>query len=321
MNLPTRPLGQSDLQITPLGVGPAPIGSTESWRIYWGPQDERDAVRTIHAALDCGVNWIDTAPFYGWGRAETLVGRALQGRRGSALVFTKCGTLPSGSGGWRECLTPESIRQEVEQSLRRLQTDYVDLLQFHDPDPATPIEESWMEVQRLIQAGKVRYAGLSNHPIELIERAQALAPVTSNQHQLSMLHREAERTILPYSREHRIGFLAWSPLASGFLTDGFDLAALDPHDFRRRHPFAQPDAHARLARLRVALGQLAAERGRSLADLALAWALSRPGLTGAIVGVRSPREASALAGMADAWLASTDLAAIEQELADWEVGA
>src|SRR5262245_1539954 len=143
MNLPLRSLGQSDLAITPVGIGTAPIGSSAAWRIYWGYQDERDAIRAIQTALDRGINWIDTAPFYGWGRAEALVGQAVAGRRDKVLLFTKCGTLPDGQGGWVECLTPASIRQEVDQSLGRLRTDYLDLLQLHDPDPHTPIEESW----------------------------------------------------------------------------------------------------------------------------------------------------------------------------------
>src|SRR5258708_174542 len=116
MPIQTRPLGQTDLRITPVGIGTAPLGSTPAWPIYWGPQDEQDAIRAIHTAIDCGVNWIDTAPFYGWGRAEALIGQALLGKRDAVLVFTKCGTLPDRHGGWVECLTPESIRQEVEVS-------------------------------------------------------------------------------------------------------------------------------------------------------------------------------------------------------------
>src|SRR2546429_2391286 len=142
MNLIPRTLGQSDLHITPVGIGTAPIGSTSSWRIYWGPQDEDEAIRTIEAALDLGVNWIDTAPFYGWGRAEQILGQPLLGKRDKAYIFTKCGTLRNEQGGEREDLSPASIRHAVETSLRNFKTDYIDLYQFHDPDPNTPIEES-----------------------------------------------------------------------------------------------------------------------------------------------------------------------------------
>ena len=153
MRLKTRSLGKSDLRITRVGVGTAPVGSTPEWRVYWGPQDEKVAIKTIQTAIDLGVNWIDTAPFYGWGRAEQIVGKAIKGRRDEVHIFTKCGTLPDGKGGWSENLKPESIRRELKESLQRLQTDYVDLYQFHDPDPRTPIEESWKEMQHLIDQG------------------------------------------------------------------------------------------------------------------------------------------------------------------------
>src|SRR5438477_9975082 len=146
----TRRLGQSDLNITKVGIGTAPIGSTPEWSVNWGPQDESEAVWAIEVAIDLGVNWIDTAPFYGWGRAEEIVGKALRGKRDRVYIFTKCGTLPDGQGGWRDDLSPASIRREVEASLRRLHTDYIDLYQFHDPDPRTPIEESWEAMQLLI---------------------------------------------------------------------------------------------------------------------------------------------------------------------------
>jgi len=318
VTLLTRPLGQSALTITSVGIGTAPIGSTPAWRVYWGPQDERDAIRAIHTALDCGVNWIDTAPFYGWGRAESLIGQAVQGRRDQVLLFTKCGTLADGQGGWRECLTPDSIRQEVETSLRNLRTDYLDLLQFHDPDPHTPIEESWREVQRLIQERKVRYAGLSNHPIDLMTRAMALAPITSNQHQYNLLQRTVEADVLPYSARHGIGFLAWSPLASGFLTDAFDLDALDPQDFRRRHPYAEPSRYAKLTALKRILRTIADDHQKTLADLAIAWALRQPAVTGVIVGIRNAREATAMVGGTSWRLTAEELATIEQALGGWD---
>jgi len=171
MQLARARLGQSDLEITRVGVGTAPIGSTAEWRINWGPQDEGDAIRAIQTALDAGVNWIDTAPFYGWGRAERLVGEALAGRREQVYLFPKCGTLRDDGGGWHEDLSPASIRREIEASLRNLRTDHVDLYQFHDPDPAMPIERSWGTMQDLIAEGKVRWGGLSNHPPELVARA------------------------------------------------------------------------------------------------------------------------------------------------------
>jgi aryl-alcohol dehydrogenase-like predicted oxidoreductase len=279
------------MQITPVGVGTAPIGSGRDWPVWWGPQDEAESIRTIHTALDLGVNWIDTAPFYGWGRAEEIVGRALRGRD-DVLVFTKCGTLPDEDRGDRMDLSPESIRADVEMSLRRLQRERVDLAQLHDVDRATLIEDSWAEVQRLIDEGKVRHGGISNHPAADVERALSVGPIGALQYQLSLLDRRAEAEILPLARERGIGLLAWSPLASGFLAEGFDLARLVPDDFRHDHPFAQLD----LEPLRARLAEIGRRQGRSAAQVALAWVLGHEGVTGTIVGVRTPAEAEQLPG-------------------------
>jgi aryl-alcohol dehydrogenase-like predicted oxidoreductase len=317
MQLATRRLGQSELEITSVGIGTAPIGSTSGWKIYWGPQSESEAIRAIETALDLGINWIDTAPFYGWGRAEQIVGKALRGRRNSVSIFTKCGTLPDGQGGWREDLTPASIRREVEASLRNLQTDYIDLYQFHDPDPQTPIEESWATMQMLIQEGKVRYAGLSNHPIDLVERAMKIAPMISQQHQYSLLHRDIERDILPFSQQHSIGVLAWSPLASGFLTDGFDLESLDLQDFRQRHLYTQEPAFTYLKQVRSILQSIAQDQHKKLADLAIAWVLRQPALTGAIIGIRSEQEALEMVNGANWKLTEQEIQAIKEALVVW----
>lgn len=318
MSLRTRRLGQSDLEITPVGIGTAPIGSSPAWRVNWGPQDAREAIRAMQTALDLGVNWIDTSPFYGWGRAEQLVGQAVQGRRARVYLFTKCGTLQDGQGGWREDLSPASIRREVESSLRNLQTDYIDLLQFHDPDPATPIEASWAELQALIQEGKVRYGGLSNHTVELMGRAGALAPVTSNQHQYNLLERAIERDVLPYSQAQGIGVICWSPLASGFLTDTFALESLDREDFRRRHRYAQEPAATKLRHVRAALLPLAQNRGKTLTNLAIAWLLHHSAVTGAIIGIRSEREAREMVTFPDWQLTDEEAAAVERALAFWD---
>jgi aryl-alcohol dehydrogenase-like predicted oxidoreductase len=314
----TRRLGQSDLAITKFGIGTAPIGSTTDWSIYWGPQDEAEAVRAIEAAIDLGVNWIDTAPFYGWGRAEQIVGRATRGKRDKVYIFTKCGTLRDERGELYESLEPESIRREVETSLRNLQTDYIDLYQFHDPDPHTPIEESWAALQTLIQEGKVRYGGLSNHPIALMERVLALGSLTSNQHQYNLLHREIEQDVLPFSRQRDIGVLCWSPLASGFLVDNFDLDALDPQDFRRTRPFAQEPTYSRLVQLRTTLQSIARSHNRTLRELAIAWILRQPAVTGAIIGIRNAREAKQMLSGCDWIFTDEEIAAIEQALSRWE---
>ncbi len=296
-----RPLPGTDMEITPVGIGTAPIGSGRDWPAWWGPQDEQESLRTIQTALELGVNWIDTAPFYGWGRAEEIVGRALQGRGDEVLVFTKCGTLPDEERGDRMDLRPETIRADVEASLRRLRRERLDLLQLHDVDRNTPIEESWGEVQRLIEQGKVRYGGISNHPAADVERALAVGAVAALQYQYSLLHREAETEILPLAIRRGLGFLAWSPLAAGFLADGFDTEKLDPDDFRRTHPFARLD----LTGLRATLRRVS---GCTAAQAALAWVLHQQGVTGAIVGVRTQAEARELAAVAEIRL---ELAEIE----------
>lgn len=305
--LETRRLGRSDLDITKVGVGTAPIGSTPNWRVYWGPQDEKTAIRAIQTALDLGVNWIDTAPFYGWGKAEEIVGKAVKDRREEVYIFTKCGTLPDGKGGSMEDLKPETIRREVEASLGRLQTDYIDLLQFHDEDPNTPIEESWRALEDLIRVGKIRYAGLSNHRIELIERAAKIASVTSLQVQYQPLQRKIEKEILPYCQRNSIGVLGWGSLAEGFLTDSFDLTKLDAKDFRRNHFYAQPENQPKVQRVRETLKKIARTHNASMVDVVLAWELTHQALTGVIIGIRSEKEAEEM-------IAGTKLALTRDEM-------
>ena len=312
MKLETRRLGKSELKITKVGFGTAPIGSTLKWRVYWGPQDEKTAIRAIQTALDIGVNWIDTAPFYGWGRAEEIVGKAVKGRRDDVYIFTKCGTLPDGQGGSFENLQPENIKREVEASLRRLQTDHVDLLQFHDADLRTPIEDSWKAMQELINEGKVRYGGLSNHSKELVERALRIGPVTSNQVQYNPLERRVEKDILPFSQNHSIGVLGWGSLAEGFLTDDFDLGKLDPKDFRRKHWYSRGENSARIQRVREALSGIARSRGRKMVDIVVGWELMHPGLTGAIIGARNEKEAREMIGGAELTLTEAEMQDIDR---------
>jgi aryl-alcohol dehydrogenase-like predicted oxidoreductase len=298
------------MRITRVGLGTAPIGSGRDWPAWWGPQDERESVRTIHTALELGVNWIDTAPFYGWGRAEEIVGRALRERSDDVLVFTKCGTFPGEGVSDRMDLRPEAIRSDVEASLRRLGRDRVDLLQLHDVDRDTPIEDSWAEVLRLIDAGKVRYGGISNHPAADVERALDVGPVGALQYQYSLLYRNTEEQILPLAERRGLGVLAWSPLAAGFLADSFDLDGLAPDDFRRTHAFAELE----LAPLRAALQRIGERTGRTAAQVALGWVLTRTAVAGAIVGVRAVDEAEELPGAASLRLGPDELEEIEAAL-------
>ena len=310
--LETRRLGRSDLEITKVGVGTAPIGSTPNWRVYWGPQDEKTAIRAIQTALDTGVNWVDTAPFYGWGKAEEIVGKAVKERREEVYIFTKCGTIPDGKGGSTENLKPDTIKREVEASLGRLQTDYIDLLQFHDADPTTPVEDSWRALQELVRVGKVRYGGLSNHTVDLIERAMKLGPVTSNQVQYNPLQRKIEKDILPFSQRNSIGVLGWGSLAEGFLTDNFSVGKLDPKDFRRNHWYAQPENQAKVARVRETLARIARAHNRQMVDVVVAWELTHPALTGAIIGIRSEKEAKEMTGGTELLLTRDEMQEIDK---------
>jgi aryl-alcohol dehydrogenase-like predicted oxidoreductase len=286
-----RLLGSSDMEISRVGVGTAPIGSLPGeWWVNWGPQDDGDSVRAVHAAVDGGVNWVDTAPFYGWGHAEEVVGRALTGRD-EVLIFTKCGTLRRDDGDDYMDLSPKSIRRGCEESLRRLRRERIDLLQFHDIDRNVPVEESWGALQELVAEGKIRYGGLSNHPPELVERALAVGPVAVLQFQYSALARAHEEDLLPYALDRGLGVIVWSPLASGFLTDGFAIETLAEDDFRRTHPFAELNLGATHEELRV-------RGGGSVTRGALDFVLSHPGVTGAIVGIRNGREGRELAAVA-----------------------
>lgn len=292
------------------GLGTAPMGGP-GWQLDWGPSDPAESVAAVRAAVAAGVGWIDTAPFYGWGRAEEIIGAALEGMARRPVVLTKCGDVPGPDGRVCDDHRPAVIRADVEASLRRLRCPVIDVLQLHDPDPRTPIEQSWQTVCDLIGQGTVRAAGLSNHPVQLMNRARAVGPVSVVQHQYSLLHRAPEADgVLEWCRQHRVPFLAWSPLASGFLADGFDLAALGTGDLRRRLRWADP-AVIDLARLRRDLSVIASAAGLSMTALAAGWVLAHGAQP--IIGARTPAEAGQIAALRPI---PPDLAAAAQAAAD-----
>jgi aryl-alcohol dehydrogenase-like predicted oxidoreductase len=275
-----------------VGLGTAPLGSGPGWQINWGRADPAESRAVVRAAVEAGVGWLDTAPFYGWGRAETVVGEALRefGRRPALL--TKCGAVPQ-DGGMGPDHRAEVIRADLGASLGRLGVPAIDVLQLHDPDPAYPIEAAWETICGLIAEGKVAAGGLSNHAPTVMDRALTVGPVRVVQHQYSLLHRAPEADgVLDWCQAHGAQFLAWSPLASGFLADGFELAALEPGDFRRRKRFADP-SRLDLAGLRRDLQALAGQAGLSMTALAIGWILAKGAR--AIIGARTPAEAKAIA--------------------------
>ena len=313
--LPTRPLGTSGLEITTVGFGAWAVGGG-GWAFGWGPQDDTASLAAMRRALERGINWIDTAAVYGLGHSEEVVGRLLRELPASErpLVFTKCGLVWDERNRMAEAtrnLRPTSIRREVEASLRRLGVERIDLYQFHRPDElGTPVEDSWREMIRLVEEGKVRAAGVSNFDVALLERAEALRHVDSLQPPFSLIRRESARDVIPWAARHGTGVIVYSPMQTGLLTDGFTrqrLAALARDDWRSRGvEFQEPNLSRNLA-LRDALRPVAARHGSTVSAVAVAWTLAWPGVTGAIVGARTPEQV-------DGWVGAATLELTEQDL-------
>jgi aryl-alcohol dehydrogenase-like predicted oxidoreductase len=314
----TRQLGSSDLRLSVVGFGAWAIGGG-GYAFGWGPQDDRESIRAIHRALDLGVNWIDTAPIYGLGHSEEVVARALADRPGKVLVATKCGLCWRADRRSYSSLKRDSIRREVEESLRRLRLETIDLYQIHWPSPDRDIEEGWSTVAELVGEGKVRYAGVSNFNVAQMKRAQTIHPVTSLQPPYSMVNRAVESEILPYCAEQRIGVVAYSPMQAGLLTGRFSkerLAGLDREDWRNRDRFFQEPLFTRILGLVDRLGPLAERDGRTIAQLAIAWVLRRPEVTAAIVGARRPDQIEETAAAADRAASSEVLAEVDRLLGE-----
>ncbi len=309
-----RRLGTTDLEISTVGFGAWAVGGG-GWVYGWGPQEDAQSIASIRHAVDRGVNWIDTAAIYGLGHSEEVVGRAL--REMPALerpfVFTKCGMSSNPERPYDEPvrdLRPTTIRREVEGSLRRLGVERIDLYQFHWPDGlGTPIEDSWQEMARLVDEGKIRAAGVSNFDRALLQRAESIRHVDSVQPPFSVIRRAAADDVIPWAESHRSGVIVYSPMQSGLLTDSFSserLATMAPDDWRRGSgQFAEPNLSRNIA-LRNALRPIASRHAVTVSAVAVAWTLAWPGVTAAIVGARSPEQV-------DGWIAagSLDLEASE----------
>jgi aryl-alcohol dehydrogenase-like predicted oxidoreductase len=309
----TRQLGNSDMHITAIGIGAWAMGGG-GWAFAWGPQDDNESVSAIHAALDAGLNWIDTAAVYGLGHSEEVVARALKGRSRKPLVFTKCERIWNEKREIAKSLKADSIRREVEASLRRLQLDVIDLYQIHWPEPAEDIEEGWTAMAQLQREGKVRWIGVSNFNVEQMRRAQAIAPITSLQPPYSILAREIEEAVLPYTQANGIGAIVYSPMKSGMLSGAMTrerIAAMPADDFRRRTPtFQEPQLTRNLA-LAELLRTIGQRHGRTAGEVAIAWTLRHPGVTAAIVGMRSPKQVEGVMGAAEFRLGSEEIKEIE----------
>lgn len=304
----TRRLGNSDLHITPIGFGAWAIGGG-GWAFGWGSQDDADSIAAIREALDLGINWIDTAAVYGLGHSEEVVAKALDGVNHRPFVFTKCGRVWDEKGQIGKRIKAASIRAECEASLRRLRVDVIDLYQIHWPEPDEDVEEGWQEMVRLKQEGKVRWIGVSNFSAEQMARAAKFGPITSLQPPYSMIRPEVEETVLPYCLENTIGVIAYSPMASGLLTGAFSrerIAALPADDWRKeKNKHYQEPLLSRNLKLVDGLKSIGFRHGKSPGEVAIAWVLRHPAVTGAIVGSRRPGQLKELLGAAT-WRLSAD---------------
>jgi len=317
-----RQLGNSDLKVSPIIFGAWAAGG---W--FWGPQDDDDSVRAIQAAIDAGINCIDTAPIYGMGHSEEVVGKAIKGRRDKVFLATKCGlrwdTPGEGSNPWTykgldstECTVVRNLRKaaivaEAEQSLKRLGTDVIDLYQCHWPDPSAPIAETMEAMVTLKQQGKIRAIGVSNFTPEMMAECLCHAPLASDQPPYSLLRRDIEADVLPFCRQHNVGVIVYSPLEQGILTGRVTMERTFPEgDYRSGRPWFQPANRRRILDALEKVRPIAEAHNATLGQVAAAWIIAQPGVAAAIVGARNPDQARENARAADIRLSAADLQTI-----------
>lgn len=316
-----RAIGASGIQTSAVGLGTWAMGG---WQ--WGGTDEKNAIDAIHAAIDAGITLIDTAPAYGMGLSEEIVGKALQGRRDKVTLATKCGLVwHTQQGNYffdedgkpvHRYLGAESIRHEVEQSLKRLQTDYIDLLQTHWQDPTTPISETMQTLLELKAEGKIRAIGVSNVTPAQMDAYRAVGPLDSDQEQYSMIDREIETALLPYTRQHHIAMLAYSPLALGLLTGKIGPErTFEGDDQRIGEPRFSIENRARVAALLDEFRPIAEAHSLSIPQLVIAWTAAQPGVTHVLVGARNPAQAVENAAAGQAQLSPDSVTAMNGILA------
>ena len=313
-----KKLGNSDMELTPLGVGAWAMGGG-GWAFGWGPQDDAQSIAAIHAALDRGINWIDTAAVYGLGHSEEVVARALAGRSNKPYIFTKCSLVWNEKREVGRSLKAESIQRECEASLRRLKVDTIDLYQVHWPDPEPDLEEAWKTLAELQKSGKVRWIGVSNFKVSHMERCRKIAPVTSLQPPYSAVSPEVEDEILPYCLQHGIGVIVYSPMKSGLLTGKMTrerVANFPQDDFRRKALNFQEPHLSRNLELAERMKQIGERHGRTAGEVAIAWTLRHPAVTAAIVGMRSAEQVEGVIGAMEFRLSEGEI----QEIAEFRKG-
>ena len=320
-----RPLGTSGLQVSPITLGAWAIGG---W--MWGGSDKKDSIRAIQSCLDNGITSIDTAPVYGFGLSEEVVGEAIRGKRDRYEILTKSGLTWKGTRGEYHFTTNDnngvqceiykysgydSIIAECEESLRRLGTDYIDLYQIHWPDHTTPIEEPMEAFSRLMEQGKIRAAGVSNYSVEEMEKASKVVELSSNQVPYSMVRREVEQDVVPWCIRNNCGILAYSPLQRGLLTGKITPDyPFAPGDSRPETPHFRINNLIRINKFLESIRPLAREKGATLSQLVIAWTLLQPGITVALVGARTREQVQQNAGAIEVQLSADEVGMINSEL-------
>lgn len=312
----TRQFGNTDMQTTPIGLGAWAIGGG-GWESGWGPQDDQESIATIKRALDLGINWIDTAAVYGLGHSEEVVGKAIRGRDWQPYIFTKCSLVWDEHGKVSSRLKADSVRREAEASLKRLRIDVIDLYQIHWPNPDQDIEEGLGAMVKLQEEGKIRYIGVSNFNVEQLRRAMKVAPISSLQPPYSLIHREAEQDVLPFCEENNIAVIVYSPMASGLLTGSMTkerIQNLPEDDWRKRNEDFQEPRLSRNLKLAEVLSEIGFMHNRTAGEVAVAWTLHNPAVTGAIVGARRPEQIENLVGAAEFRLSDSEMEKISEFL-------
>ena len=293
-----RKLGSSSLEISVVSLGSWVFGGDQ-----WGKTDDKESIATIQKGIELGINLIDTAPVYGSGHSEEVVGKAIKGRRDQVFIATKCGLQRKGKG-YKRSLKPSQIRKDLEGSLSRLKVEWVDLYQCHWPDPNTPIEETLEEMQ---SEGKINYIGVSNFDLPLLEKAIKVAPIVSIQPQFSLLERSIEKDILPFCREKGIGVMTYGSLGSGILSGKYEkqptFKKTDARNFF--YPFYREPYWSLSRTLISEIRKIAQEKGKPIAQVAINWVIQQPGVTAAIVGARTPEQVKINAGSGE-WKLSRD---------------
>ena len=312
-----KQLGNTDMQITPVGFGSWAIGGGD-WAFGWGAQDDGDAIAAIERAVELGINWIDTAAVYGLGHSEELVAKAVAGMKNRPWIFTKCSLVWDARRQMGNSLKADSIRRECEASLKRLRVDAIDLYQIHWPNPEADLEEGWQEMARLKEEGLVRHIGVSNFSVDQLRRIIPIAPVATLQPPYSMLRPAIEQTLLPFCMEQNIGVIVYSPMLSGMLSGAMTrerAANFSADDWRRNNKeFQEPRLSANLELVEL-LKRIGTPHGRSAGEVAIAWTLRHPAVTGAIVGGRNAAQVEGVVGAAEFRLSAEEIGVIERFIA------